>query len=474
MLTIIINPKSGVPVYEQIYKFIRKEIETGKIKAGEKLPSKRKLAAHLKVGLVTVETAYGQLLAEGYIRSEPKIGYFAEPIKGLKTRGREYMKDTEITDYPYKTEEKYTYDFKTNTVDTEEFPFATWAKISRKILSENRQGILNPIDFRGLWELRKEIAKYIYSFRGMDVSPEQIIVGAGSEYLISMTVKLLGMEKLYAVENPGYYKIQKIFKSSGVEVRPIGLDKYGILVKDLERSGADVVHVTPSHHFPLGIVMPVKRRLELIEWANIKDGRYIIEDDYDSEFRFSGKPIPALQGLTDSERVIYINTFAKSLTPSIRIGYMVLPKALLEKYNKELYFYSSTVPGFEQYTLAEFMKNGHFERHVSRMRNTYRERQAVLIDAITGGALGGAVEIGGRDAGLHLLLTVKNGMDEKELVESAKKFDTRVYGLSDYYEAGNEIEKNIFPEATVVAGFAGMKSDELKKAVKNLEKAWII
>lgn len=463
MFTIVFQSQGKIPMYEQLYQYVRQEIEQNRLRAGEKLPSKRKLATHLKISLITVETAYQQLLAEGYIRSVPKSGYFVEP---LHTQNLQVPQPMKAPAQQIEAPHSYAYDFRTNSVETEAFPFATWARLSRKILSQQQKALLTHTEPQGLYALRREIANYLYTCRGIQADPEQIVVGAGSEYLLTLLVALLGREKTYGVENPGYHKIRKIFQSNGSCVKPISLDAQGLQVTELEQSGADVVLVTPSHHFPLGVVMPMQRRLELIAWAKEKEGRYIIEDDYDSEFRFSGKPIQTLQRLTPSQQVIYMNTFAKSLAPSLRIGYMVLPKPLLQRFQQELSFYSCTVPSFEQYTLAEFMKQGYYERHVARMRNLYKERRNVLIEALEKSPFWSKCHLQGQKAGLHLLLTVKNGMTEQQLVDTARQVDVRVYGLSSYYSKGEA------PKATVVLGFAGMKNEEIKEAVARLGKVW--
>lgn len=468
MFTIVFD-SAETPMYEQLYRYIRAEIEQNRLGPGAKLPSKRKLAVHLKVSPVTVETAYAQLQAEGYIKSRPKQGYYVEPLEAMP-----FPSQTEIETITREAEAasaSWEYDFKTNAVDIEAFPFATWASLSRKVLSEKQSELLKPIDPLGLYILRKEISAYLYRFRGVTADPGQIIVGAGAEYLISMIVKLLGRENIYGVENPGYHKINKIFKSCDSRTCLLPLDQYGLSVKALRETAANIVHVTPSHHFPLGVVMPVQRRTELITWAQEGAGRYILEDDYDSEFRFAGKPIPTLQGLTQSEQVIYLNTFAKSLAPSLRISYMVLPPALLLKYKKELSFYSSTVPSFEQYILAEFMKNGQFERHISRMKNIYKRRRDVLIQSIQQGRLGRITVITGQEAGMHLLLRVENGMTEQQLKNSAGQMDVGVYGLSEYYEQ-TPVQQQSYPENTVILGFSGMQEAAIGEAVRRLEQAW--
>jgi len=255
---------------------------------------------------------------------------------------------------------------------------------------------------------------------------------------------------------------------NGATTVPIALDREGLSIAELEETKTDIIHVTPSHQFPLGIVMPVSRRLSLLKWANEKEGRYIVEDDYDSEFRFAGQPIPALQGLDGAEKVIYLNAFTKSLAPSLRISYMVLPPHLLEKYRQNFLFYSCTVPNFEQYILSKFMARGYFERHLRRMRNAYKERRDHFMATVNQSSLKEIVHFIGYDAGLHLLMEVDNGWEEKVLVEKAKTVDVRVYGLSEYYH----FPVQNLPRSTIIVGYSGLGPQEITEAVKRLEIAW--
>ncbi len=321
MFTPILDSSQRRPLYEQLYRYIRGEIEAGRLAAGERLPSKRALAAHLKISVVTVEGAYGQLLAEGYLRSEPKRGFFVQAVQ----EEHRSPAPARTLSVPAPPTPALPYDFSTSAVDIALFPFATWAKLMREVLSEQAAPLLASPHPQGLPALRRAIAEHLYRFRGIRADAEQIVVGAGSETLIGLLVQLLGREGGYGVENPGYTKTQRILTSCGAAVRPLPLDGQGLRVDALEEAGVRVVHVTPSHHYPLGIIMPVARRQALLRWAEAAPDRYILEDDYDSEFRFSGRPIPALQSLDGGERVVYLNTFAKSLAPSLRISYMVLP-----------------------------------------------------------------------------------------------------------------------------------------------------
>jgi GntR family transcriptional regulator/MocR family aminotransferase len=468
MFTFIPDRAAKTPAYEQLYKFIRAAIESAEIASGERMPSKRKLAAHLKLSKTTIESAYAQLAAEGYIKSVPKSGYFVSKLEPLAFSGRQKSSFTYTPGPEDGHESGFLYDFRTDAVSLDLFPFATWASIARGVLSAENSGLLKHTHPQGLPALREEISKYLKSYRGISADPGQIIIGAGSEYLFGMAVTLLGRHGVYAVENPGYNKISAILKNNGAKIVHIHLDSYGLDPAQLRACGARVVHITPSHQFPSGTVMPVARRAELLSWANEQSGRYIIEDDYDSEFRFSGNPIQALQGLDAGERVIYINSFSKSLAPSMRISYMILPPHLMDVYREKFVHNSCTVPSFEQHILCEFMKKGYFERHLGRMRKAYKEKRDALIRALTTGALAGKIEIIGQDAGLHFLISVENGMGEAELVRRAKSAGVRVYGLSEYC-AGPVPDMG---KSTVVVGYSGIGIEEIAKSARLLEKAW--
>ena len=463
MLTPVLDPALDTPLYEQLYRQLRREIESGALAPGEKLPSKRALAAHLKVSVVTVEGAYGQLQAEGYIRSEPKRGFFAAPLEAPSPPPRpEPAPAPEEAPAPRKPD----YDFATNAVDALHFPFATWARLMRQVLTREDSALLSAIPPQGVPELRAAIVQYLHDFRGITARPEQVVVGAGSEYLTSLLFQLLGREGGYAVEDPGYLKFSRILAHQGAHICPIPLDGQGLRVDALRWSGARVVHVTPSHHFPLGTVMPVGRRRELLAWAGEGPDRYIIEDDYDSEFRFSGRPIPALQSLDAGERVVYLNTFAKSLAPSLRIGYMVLPPHLAERYRREFLFYSSTVPSFEQYTLAQFLEGGHFERHIARMRVEYRDRKAALAAGVRDLGIPGTLS--GGDAGLHMLLRMDSRLGEAELVRRAAEAGVAVYPLSS-------CRLTPAPEGeppTLIMGYARLEAGDIRRALLRLREAW--
>lgn len=463
MITVLLNKQCSTPLYEQLYREIREKITSGEIPPGEKLPSKRKLSAHLGISQMTVQNAYAQLVAEGYLRTQPKSGYYAEQIGPLPALEPEPSPTPAIFPEP----PAFRYAFQTNAVDTDAFPFATWAQYARRVLSGNAD-ILNASHPQGVYALREQITDYLYHFRGIRTTPEHIVLGAGSEYLFAILIQLLGRDSLFALENPGYRKIGRILQDHDVRTVPIALDESGMRLSSLRESGANIAHISPSHQFPSGIVMPVSRRLALLKWAEETPGRYIIESDYDSEFRFSGNPLPACRSLQGGERVIYLNTFTKSLAPSLRINYMLLPTALLSLYHSRYMHYACTVPNFEQYILCEFMKSGAFERHLNRMCKLYRKKRDLLISAFRESPLAETIEIAQSHAGLHLLLRVRCGLSETALVTAAADAGVQIHGISEYYRT--KPPASLPP--TLVVGYSGLKMEEIVPAVCTLTAAW--
>ena len=295
------------------------------------------------------------------------------------------------------------------------------------------------------------------------MDPEQIIVGAGTELLYHLLIQLLGRDKCYAVEDPGYSKIAAIYESNQVQVQYVGIDEAGLSAAQLRRHLAQVVHISPTHHYPTGTVMPIGRRQELLRWAAEQPERYILEDDYDSEFRFVGRPIPSLYSTDENERVVYLNTFSKTIAPSIRISYMILPPKLLERYREKLGFYACTVSGFEQYTLAKFLEQGYFERHLGRMRNRYRQKRDQVITAFLQGTLAGRVKITGQDAGLHFLAELQTSLPDDVLQHRAAEKGLRLAMLSDYYH-----DKKGARQHTLVVNYSGLNLQHLPRALEYL------
>ena len=434
MLTYTLRKNDKKPLYEQLYTAIKADILNGQLKPGEKLPSKRSLKDHLCSSIITIEAAYAQLADEGYIVSEPKIGYFVQNI--AKPAGHTDVKLPIII----KEHEKAVQpeapmvfaDFTSNRADTELFPFSIWARLLRRIISENPDGLLEKSEGCGIYSLRAAIAGHLSGFRGMSVSPDNIIIGAGTEYLYGLLIQLLGHDRIYCVEDPGYSTIERIYTLNGASCVHAGMDEQGIIPSVLSEKKADIVHISPTHQFPTGITMPVARRYELLGWAKEAEGRYIIEDDYDSEFRLGGKVLPPLFGMDGGDRVIYMNTFTKTLCSTIRISYMILPDDLAERYHKELGFYSCTVPNFEQYTLAAFISEGYFEKHINRSRLKYLKKREALIQGVKSSPLSSLVEINENDSGLHFIIKIKTELGDDELCTALLEKGIRIDPVSKY------------------------------------------
>jgi len=451
MLTYELKKSPGVPLYEALYRCIREDILSGALPAGEKLPSKRALAQNLEVSKITVETAYNQLLAEGFIYSQEKIGYFVESIEH-HTRSK-----PEIKQESRQEEQEFLLDLTAN--GTEHFPFSVWSRLQREVMLDYGEKLLLPLPNQGIPELRQAIAHHLAAFRGMHVDPENILIGAGTDFLYNLLIQLLGRDKVYAVEEPGYGKIRKIYAAGGVACISAPMDSRGVIPRNL--TNADVLHCSPSHHFPSGLVTPVSRRRELLNWA--KEGKWIIEDDYDSEFRFDAHPKPAMQTMDGGNRVIYMNTFSKSLAPSIRISYMVLPSGLMAEFRRRLGFYSCTVPSFEQYTLARFLSRGHFEKHINRMRKFYKQRRNTVVSLLQNCAFSEFLTILELDAGLHFLLQVKTPLTDQQLTDTLAKAGIRIRALSEYYHDAQE------DMHCLVVNYSGIKEEEMVKALESLE-----
>ena len=477
MLTYNLTATGSDSLYESLYKCIKNDILQGKLCAGEKLPSKRSFAKNLGISVITVENAYGQLSDEGYIYSMPKRGFYVSdidmvvnPNTSAKTSADANLFDdsASIACSPYFA------DFSSNQTDSEIFPFTIWTKTVRSVLNDNRiQLMINP-PCGGILPLRNAIARYLGDFRGMKVAPHQIIIGAGTEYLYGLLIQLLGKDLIYGVENPGYHKIGKICKSMGVTYRHVDLDENGVSIHELEEKKIDIIHTSPSHHFPTGIVMPVSRRYELLGWAAKKKQHYIIEDDYDSELRLSGKPFPTLQSIDVSGKVIYMNTFTKTLASTVRISYMVLPEDLAKRFYSELSFYSCTVSNFEQYTLAQFMENGSFEKHINRLRNYYQNKRDAILKELKSGSIGKYITIQEEEAGVHFLMHIQSDCTEAEIVEKAKAGGVKLDPLSRYYIKNTEKheqngQENPY-ENTYVMNYSSVNMENIKKVVQVLSQ----
>lgn len=458
MLTFHLDTDSQIPLYEQIYRFIREEIKVGALSCNHKLPSTRQLALHLQVSRNTVDMAYSQLVSEGYIESRPKRGYYV-------------LKATELIDIcpkpvtkknPIPTIKRYEYDFSPYGIDINRFPFSTWRKLSRECMSFDNNELFLLGDRQGDLSLRLAIKQYLHDSRGVHCSEDQILIGAGADYLLQLLAQLLPQETAIAMENPTYRQAYLIFRAFQFPIVPISLTNHGISMNELHDSDTTICYVTPAHQYPVGTVMSYSQRLELLRWANDSPDRYIIEDDHDSEFRYRGKPIPALAGMDANDKVIYLGTFSRSIAPAIRIGYLVLPKQLFKQYQTKFSFYASTVSRVDQAIITSFIQGGYFERHLNRMRNIYKNKHDLLLQALK--QFGDEVTIYNENAGLHLLVQFHIPYSEEEWIALAKQHGIRLHSLKEHYIAPTNTHDGIY----LLIGFGNLSETEIQHGIQAL------
>ncbi len=460
MLIYDFSERNNKSMYEFLYDSLKRDILSGRLPQGIKLPSKRALAKDNQISVRTVMNAYDQLLAEGFIVSEEKKGYFVAKVleddvsslKRAKKSKQEAQKD-------------YVVDFTAHKLVCDKFPISMWKKVMREVLTDYDDELIQKADYRGIKKLRRAIADYLYRSRGMEVDEDCVVIGAGIEYLFGRLYKIFPKDAVYAMENPGYQRIRHIYEDYSLEWKCIAMDEEGIKIEDLEESKAKIIHTSPEHHFPLGITMSKKRREELLNWANKEPDRYIIEDDYDCEYRYDSRLAPAIECGDKLGKVIYINSFSKSLAPSIRISYMVLPKELMKRYEKIASVYSNSVCSLDQYALAKFLDEGYFERHMRRMKKYCREQGNRLLKYLMQSDVFSKAEIHGGKSGTHFLVKTDTSLSDEELVEEAKKQKVKIRCLSKYCRENQESYKHI-----IVFRYTDASDEEIKEAVKRLEK----
>ena len=468
MITVDFSEHSDIGLCEQLYRTIKSQITTAALKADSKLPSKRALASHLGVSIITVQNAYARLISEGYIYSIEKKGFFVTDFSDFSfKRQNTSSSPLTLTQFPEQQDDRHTpswfTDFTSNSTNAQKFPFTLWSHTLRQVLNSQDEKLLQRGDIKGTFELRSAISKYLFAFRNMQVLPEQIIIGAGTEAVYSMLVQYFGRTAVYGVENPGYKKAKAIFDLNGAECIPIEIDSQGINPESLRKEKVQIIHLSPNHHFPTGTVVPIRRRMELLAWANEKKERYIIEDDYDSEFRFNGKPLPTLQSADSQSKVFYVNTFTKTLAPSFRISYLVLPPELVNDFEKKLGAYSCQVSVFEQLTLARFISEGLYEKHINKMKNYYRTLRNNFINEFQKSLAMPFCKITEQEAGLHFLLTIKTKKSPQDIKAAMKQNGINVSLLSDYYYGAYSSR-----ECTLVINYSALKKERISETVDRM------
>ena len=461
-----LDPSSRVPMYEQLYRAVAEAIRGGELQGGEKLPSKRALCALLGVSRSTVETAYELLLAEGYVLSRPRSGFYAaEYVPAAAQAAQPTARETlpcaeerkEASPVPPASPASL---LSTSAVDVSAFPYASWAKLYKEVVY-NSPELLQRGDPRGEAPLREALTRLLSEYRGVRCRPEQIIVGSGMETLTGQLITLLGQDAVYALEDPGYPSVERSLRTRGRAIRFVPMDAFGMDAEALERGGATVAYLTPSHQFPLGITMPASRRSRLLRWA-AEGEHWIIEDDYDSEFRWGGRPISSMQGMDRHGRVIYAGTFSRSLAPAIRLAYMVLPPAVLERWQSVYGRQQPTVSRYEQTVMARFLDEGFYGRYLRRVGKRYADRRAVLLEAL--GRIEG-LTVSGADGGIHFLIHLPR-LPEDELLARAAAAGLPLRGLSEFCREAPPLP------STLVLGYGGLPTEQAAPVAARLAEAW--
>ncbi|MBD3106990.1 PLP-dependent aminotransferase family protein [Bacillus sp. AGMB 02131] len=445
------------PKYKQIYENIRLLIEKGQLKSDEQLPSIRQLAETLKVSRNTTLIAYEQLIAEGYIRSELKKGYFVEKYEPIFIQVKQSLNRAENTEG-----DQYIIDFRAGAVDQASFPLKKWRKCANEVLHEQQSYIYG--NRQGEECLRKQISNYLFQSRGIDTTAESIVIGSSTQQML-MHISLLLRKRFSSIilENPGYRGARSVFECIGYNVEAIDIGAKGINMDQLEKMQSKLIYVTPSHQYPTGTTIPIQERQQLLQWA-MSNGGYIFEDDYDSEFRYKQQPIPALASL-NQDCVIYVSNFSKAFLPSLRLSYMVLPENLLEEYQKMFAAFEQAASSLHQRAMARFMEKGYWESHIRKMRAVYKQKMQELVNALER-RFGDAIEVIGQHSGLYILVRIQTLYSEEDLIGKAKRHGVKVYPTSMYYITGQP------DTAMLKLGFTNCSIEEIRQGVELLYEAW--
>ncbi len=460
-ITPLLDKQGRNPLYSQLYIYIKEQIESGSISEGAKLPSIRKLSQYLKISKNTVEAAYQQLLAEGYLESKRRNGLIVLPLEEVSLT----CSPVQFSPLESLKEKKYRYDFCYGDIELNRFPMSIWKRCLSDSLNKDPYQILGYGHPQGDQELRIEIAKYLFQSRGVSCNPNQILICSGTQHSISMLLQLLSLGgQIVAMEDPGYNGVRTVFKNHGCKITPISIEYDGLNIEELQSKNVNAVYVTPSHQFPLGMVLSIQKRIKLLQWATQNDA-IIIEDDYDSEFRYFGQPIPSLKAMDSGERVVYLGTFSKSFLPAARLSYMVLPSTMIEKLDKVFSLYNQPASPIIQQAMFLFMNRGHFSGHIRKMRRLYQAKHKTLISAIHL-YMGDRVNIIGSKSGLHILLDIKQ-RECSQLIELATQSGVKVYSPKIHW-----IEHEKCPSSFVLLGFGGMSEEEIEEGIRLLSNAW--
>jgi len=456
-----LDNSNTTPLYQQLFQQIKEKILSGKLSAHFKLPSIRDLAVELATSRNTIEGAFQELCAEGYIYSKSRSGYF---VSDMKQEFSAFTQEPLKQDLHPRLVEHYLYDFHPARLDPEVFPTASWRKCLLDAFRSNIDDFSQYSEPQGEWGLRCNIQFYLERSRGVICSPEQIVICSGLQQGLDIVAQLIKeSHRTVAIENPGYHLPRDVFRNHGFNIKPVDVDSNGLKLNELKTSSSTVAYITPSHQMPLGHVMPVANRLNLISWAKEVDG-IIIEDDYDSELRYVGRPIASLQGLCSDSNIVYQGTFSKVFSPALRLSYMVLPKSLSKTYAQNFQHYFSSVPLLIQRAMITFMEQGHWDQHIRRSRIYYKKKHGVMLQAIKQ-HFGSKAKVIGQGAGLHLVLELANSIgEEAKFIDKAKKHGFRLLPFSGFYASGKPKNNKL------LLGFGGIPIDEIPRGIKLLSK----
>ncbi len=461
----VLNENSKTPLYAQLYEQIKTDILNGTLKPGTKLKSSREVSAELHISRNTVELAYDQLFAEGFITSRPRRGYYVEALAMKTFQECEAANRPETTEKP---DQAIAYDFRCGKLLLSELPCNLWQRLIGRCFHDYREDLARQGPGFGETGLRTEIQKYIHDYRNVNCTAEQVVVTSGTQFCLGLACQLLkSMNKGpdIAMEEPGYDQSRVTFQNNGLNTCPVGLDRHGPIIKMLAAASVMAAYITPSHQFPTGIVMPLSRRSELAEWAIQKDA-FIIEDDYNCHFQHDLGPLPSLQSLC-TDRVFYLGSFSDILFPCIRVSYMVVPENLLAKLQGWFDSHAPFVPFLTQKPLELFMKEGHWESHLRKMRKNQKLKCQTLVSALKD-RFGDNIQIAGFHSGLHLLVQAKWPVKEDELVRHAYQNGIGVYPTSKYWNYPKSSEYG-----TVLLNYGGVSLPDIPVAVDLLYQAWL-
>ena len=457
MIILNLDNKSEIPLYVQIYNEIKKLIQTKILNANEKLPSKKDFMDYYNISQNTIQNALYLLLEEGYIFSIERKGYFVSDIENLIIHNVKIENKRQ-----YKEKKKIHFDFSYSGVDKKSLARTIFKRITKDVYDEENDDLLFQGHIQGDLLLRKSICEYLSQSRGFKVDAEQVVISSGTEYLFYIIFKLFNYE-IYGLENPCHKMFKELFLTNNISFKAISLNENGIVIDDLKKYNVNIAYVTPSHQFPTGAIMSISRRTELLNWANENPNRYIVEDDYDSEFKYTGRPIPALKASDINDKVIYLGSFSKSISPAIRVSYLVLPKVLLNIYQKKLPYFICPVPTLNQKILYRFIKDGYFVKHINKMRTLYKKKREFLVNTIktySTKILNKEIQIQGADAGLHMVIKLNQKINEKEFLKECLENSLKLYSLEEYYLEEINSETSYF-----LLGYANLVNQEIEEGI---------